>query len=62
VCCQSECTLADQCPTDPSYLPCESQEGCAVYGGGKVCCEMGAGDTLMRFCTKPSACAGRTLP
>jgi hypothetical protein len=62
VCCASECTIADQCPTNPMYLPCESRADCADYGGGKICCEMGSGDTLMRFCTKQSACSGRVLP
>ena len=28
----------------------------------KLCCEVGAGDQLMRFCTKQSACSGRVLP
>jgi hypothetical protein len=58
VCCESTCTLDDQCPSSPTYLPCESAEGCAEFGGGKVCCEIGA----MRFCTKPSACSGEVLP
>jgi hypothetical protein len=41
-----------------SYLHCASAADCKQYGGGKVCCEQGT----MLFCTKPSACAGKTLP
>jgi hypothetical protein len=41
-----------------SYLHCASAADCKQYGGGKVCCEQGT----MVFCTKPSACAGKTLP
>jgi hypothetical protein len=62
VCCVNTCTLAEGCPTNPMYLPCESQADCDAYGGGKLCCEMGAGQNLMRFCTKQSACSGRILP
>jgi hypothetical protein len=40
------------------YLPCESEADCDAFGGGKVCCVVGA----MHFCTKPSACPGETLP
>lgn len=40
------------------YLPCESKADCDAFGGGKVCCVVGA----MHFCTKPSACPGDTLP
>jgi len=40
------------------FLPCESEADCKVYGGGKVCCDGGS----MKFCTKPSACPGNTLP
>ena len=40
------------------YLPCESLEDCAMFGGGKVGCVAGP----MHFCTKPSACPGETLP
>ncbi len=40
------------------YLHCESAADCQQYGGGKVCCEQGT----MLFCTKPSACSGKTLP
>ena len=41
-----------------AYLHCASAADCKQYGGGKVCCEQGS----MLFCTKPSACAGKTLP
>jgi hypothetical protein len=41
-----------------SYLHCASAADCKQYGGGKVCCEQGT----MLFCTKPSACTGKTLP
>lgn len=58
VCCIDTCTLPDQCPSGPLYLPCDRGSDCARYGGGKVCCELSS----MRFCTKPSACGGRTLP
>jgi hypothetical protein len=62
VCCQSSCTLDDQCPASTSYLACESTADCSAFGGGKLCCEATAGDEVMRFCTKRSACAGRILP
>jgi hypothetical protein len=62
VCCVNTCTLAEGCPTSPQYLPCESATDCEAYGGGKLCCEMGSGSNLMRFCTKQSACSGRILP
>jgi hypothetical protein len=41
-----------------SYLPCASAADCKQYGGGKVCCDQ----VIMVFCTKPSACSGKTLP
>jgi|GEM_PF-4929541 len=41
-----------------AYLHCAAAADCKQYGGGKVCCEQGT----MLFCTKPSACAGNTLP
>jgi hypothetical protein len=41
-----------------AYLHCASAADCKQYGGGKVCCQQGS----MLFCTKPSACAGMTLP
>ncbi|HEX6765140.1 MAG TPA: hypothetical protein VF103_06670 [Polyangiaceae bacterium] len=62
VCCASSCTLADQCPSSPTYLPCDSAADCSMYGGGKLCCEAGSGNQVMRFCTKQSACSGRILP
>jgi hypothetical protein len=62
MCCMSTCTLAEQCPSSPQYLPCNTAAGCAEFGGGKVCCEMDAGGQPMRFCTKPSACSGQVLP
>ena len=40
------------------YLPCASAADCKQFGGGKVCCDQGS----MVFCTKPSACSGKTLP
>lgn len=40
------------------YLPCESKQDCDEFGGGKICCAVGA----MHFCTKQSACPGDTLP
>lgn len=40
------------------YLPCESKQDCDQFGGGKICCAVGA----MHFCTKQSACPGDTLP
>jgi hypothetical protein len=63
ICCLSTsgnaCTLADKCPSSPGYVPCASQKDCDLRaGGGKVCCDEGG----MRFCTKPSACGGKTLP
>jgi hypothetical protein len=58
VCCVNTCALAADCPSGPQYLPCNSAADCAQYGGGKICCEAGG----MRFCTKQSACSGKTLP
>jgi hypothetical protein len=40
------------------YLPCAAAADCKQFGGGKVCCDQGS----MVFCTKPSACSGKTLP
>jgi len=40
------------------FLPCASQADCKAFGGGKVCCSVPG----MQFCTKPSACSGKTLP
>ncbi len=64
LCCKGEgcqspcmCLLAEDCPSS-SYLPCESDADCDPYGGGKVCCVAGT----MHYCTKPSGCAGQTLP
>jgi hypothetical protein len=62
VCCNSTCTLSDQCPASTTYLPCNSAADCAAYGGGKICCEVGSGSAAMRFCTKQSACSGQKLP
>jgi hypothetical protein len=65
VCCEvegcgapCECTLAEACPTNPSYLPCESAADCEQFGGGRVCCDAGS----MTYCTKPSGCLGEPLP
>jgi hypothetical protein len=62
VCCENTCTLAEQCPTDPLYLPCESTADCEAFGGGRLCCEAGSAEDLMRFCTKRSGCSGQILP
>jgi hypothetical protein len=65
VCCEAEgcagpcmCVLAEDCSMNGSYLPCEAEADCEPFGGGRVCCV--AGD--MHYCTKPSGCAGDTLP
>jgi hypothetical protein len=58
VCCaNSTCTLSADCPQG-GYLACEKAADCDQYGGGKVCCDAGS----MKYCTKPSGCAGKTLP
>jgi hypothetical protein len=62
MCCMSSCTLSEQCPSSPLYLPCNAASDCAAFGGGKVCCELASGGQTMRFCTKPSACSGGVLP
>jgi len=65
VCCQAEgctapceCTPASECPSSPSYLPCESSSDCAQFGGGRICCAAGA----MTYCTKQNGCQGEPLP
>lgn len=62
VCCRQTCTLAEACPTDTTYLPCETAADCDKYGGGKLCCEVQTASDTMRFCTKQSACSGKILP
>jgi hypothetical protein len=62
VCCESSCTLEDQCPSSALFLPCEATADCAMYGGGKLCCEAQTSEGAMRFCTKRSACSGEILP
>lgn len=61
VCCENACTLGEGCATSPLYLPCDATADCAVYGGGKLCCEVTAGGQTTRFCTKRSACSGQIL-
>jgi len=56
------CTAADQCASNPMYLPCDSTADCSAYGGGKLCCETSSNGQAMRFCTKQSACSGKILP
>lgn len=58
VCCVNSCELVQDCPESPGYLPCNSRSDCAQYGGGKICCDVGA----QRFCTKQSACSGDAIP
>lgn len=58
VCCVNTCTLPDECSDGTAYLECETGSDCEAFGGGKICCEMGA----MRFCTKQSACDGQKIP
>lgn len=57
-----ECTLATACPGGNFFIECTSKQDCTPYGGGKVCCEVGAGADVMRFCTKQSGCNGNVLP
>jgi hypothetical protein len=58
VCCVNTCTLAEACPSDPSYLSCTKAADCAQFGGGKVCCKTAS----MSYCTKASGCSGMVLP
>lgn len=58
VCCINTCTIADQCPDSPGYLPCNRASDCSAFGGAKICCQLGNA----RFCTKQSACGGDRLP
>ena len=58
VCCINSCELVQDCPESPGYLPCTTRSDCQVYGGAKVCCELGT----QRFCTKQSGCGGQILP
>ena len=52
VCCLQipACTLANQCPTSPNYVPCTDDPSCMK--GGWICCNAGG----MHFCTKQSGC------
>jgi len=51
VCCLSipACTLANQCPTSPTYVSCETTP---CDKAGWICCNAGG----MHFCTKQSGC------
>jgi hypothetical protein len=57
-----ECALTTQCPEGTLFLPCNATADCNQFGGGKICCEMGSGANVMRFCTKQNGCAGTILP
>lgn len=62
ICCVNTCVLEAQCPTGNMFLACASGADCARFGGGKVCCEQQTAGNVMRFCTKPSGCAGTVVP
>jgi hypothetical protein len=69
VCCKApecagpcECALASTCPGGNLFLPCNQTADCAQYGGGKICCEVRAGNQTQRYCTKQNGCTGTRLP